>query len=191
MDAGRQERTDSLEWTISVPIFRNPIILRQLGIAVGIPFGLVCMVLLLVNREQPVYAFYALGLLAALLALTYLLIMLLNGGRYAAGYKLDEKGILNYTEPRQARRNKVVNGLTVLAGLAAGKPAAMGAGMLAGSRQAVMLPWRGVRKVRYVADKRTIMLRGSPFEAIAVFCDETNYSQVQAYIAQRVRAPQA
>jgi hypothetical protein len=51
-----------------------------------------------------------------------------------------------------------------------------------------MLRWRTVRRVRYLPGKYTIMLRGSPLESIAVFCDETNYERISEYIQQRVPA---
>ncbi len=44
-------------WQISLPIFRNTVILKQLGLAIGIPFGLVALI---INRLT-----IALGLLSA------------------------------------------------------------------------------------------------------------------------------
>ncbi len=174
---------EKLEWEISVPIFRNTIILRQLGIAIGIPFGLVALVIVVTTGAQWIYALYALALIAALFALTYALIMALYGGKYAAGYRIDHNGILNYTQTRQAKRNLWLNGITVILGLATGKPSAAGAGMLAQSRQTVFLKWRDIKKVKYLPEQQTIMLRGSVLESMAVFCDSENYEQVQTIIA--------
>ena len=179
--------TEPLEWQISVPIFRNSIILKQLAIAIGIPFGLVALVVILAAGLEWRYAFYALGTIAALFLVSCLLIMALYGGKYAAGYKIDPKGILNYTQKRQAKRNRAVNGLTVILGLATGKPGAAGAGMLAQARQTAFLKWRDIRRVKYNPEQHTIMLRGSLLESMAVFCTAENYEQVQAYIAANVR----
>lgn len=65
---------EKIQWQISVPIFRNTVILKQLGIAIGIPFGLVALVIGLASGKS-VYALYGLGLIAALLFFTWLFIM--------------------------------------------------------------------------------------------------------------------
>ncbi len=57
---------EKIQWQISVPIFRNTVILKQLWIAIGIPFGLVALVIGLASGKS-VYALYGLGLIAALL----------------------------------------------------------------------------------------------------------------------------
>ncbi len=62
----------AVRWEISVPIFKNTVILKQLGLAVGIPFGLVALVIVLVSGISR-DTLYALGLMAALLILTWLL----------------------------------------------------------------------------------------------------------------------
>jgi hypothetical protein len=40
-----------IEWKISAPIFREPVILKQLEIAIGIPFGLVALLIGLRRAE--------------------------------------------------------------------------------------------------------------------------------------------
>ena len=71
--------SEKLEWTISVSLLRNPLIRQQLGIAIGIPFGILGIVLVIVK------AWYALMLIAALILLTALLIAAIWGGKYHAG----------------------------------------------------------------------------------------------------------
>jgi hypothetical protein len=39
-----------LEWMISVPIFRNRVILKQLGLAIGIPCGAVIIFLIVSTK---------------------------------------------------------------------------------------------------------------------------------------------
>ena len=100
-----------LHWSISVPIFRNSIILKQLGIAIGIPFGALILFLLLATKGSS-DALYALGLIAAVFLLTYLLIRVLWGGKYDAAFILDCKGIRCYTQKDQASKNLILNALT-------------------------------------------------------------------------------
>ena len=43
-DVGGESLTGGMSWSISVPIFRNLVILKQLGLAIGIPFGLLAII---------------------------------------------------------------------------------------------------------------------------------------------------
>ncbi len=181
----------TLEWTVSVPIFHNATILKQLALAIGIPFGLLVLVLFLSsNEESRIYTLYAVGLIVALLVLTYLFIMLFNGGRYNAGFVLDDKGILCYTQRRQAVKNSIVNRLAVMLGLLSGKPAVAGAGMLAGTKNSMFLEWGKVSRVKYDRSQLVVMIRGRLTENIAVFCTNENYAQVEATIRRRLKARQ-
>lgn len=171
----------SVCWEISVPIFKNKVILRQLGIAIGIPFGLVALVIVLVSGKS-VYALYGLGLIAALLFFTWLFVMILYRGKYEVEFKLNDKGVLCRTRTAQAKKNRIVNGLTVALGLLSGKPTVTGAGMLAQARQEVFIPWRRITKVKFQPKNRTILLRGAWTENIALFCTPENYMQVKSIV---------
>ncbi len=173
-----------LRWRIQVPIFRNPVILKQLGIAVGIPFGLLMLVIVLVSGKS-VYALYALGLIAALLFFTWLLIMALYRGKYEAEFVLDGCGALCRTQENQAKKNRIVNTLTIVFGFLSGKPAAAGAGMLAQVRQSEFLTWNHVRKASFHPKGHTILLRGGFAESIALFCTEENYPSVEAFVRRK------
>ena len=173
-----------IEWTISVPILRNSIILKQLVIAIGIPFGILLLFLLSVQ------AFYGIGLIAVLFLLTYILIKILWGGNYEVGFELDKTGIRNYTLNNQAGKNHIINTLTVVLGLFSGKPAVTGAGILAQSRQEVSMKWENIKKVKYLPHKQAVLLKGGFTENIAVFCTPTNYTEVETFIRTVLRERQ-
>lgn len=180
---------EKIQWQISVPIFGNAVILKQLGLAIGIPFGLVALVIGL-SSGKSVYTLYGLGLIAALPFLTWLFIMAFYRGKYEAEFVLDGKGVLCRTQARQAKKNRIVNTLTVVLGLLSGRPAAAGAGMLAQSRQEVFIRWSCVTKVKYKPGGRTILLRGGWTEKIALFCRNENYVQVEAFVRQNIPLPE-
>ncbi|HSL93014.1 MAG TPA: hypothetical protein VK905_00240 [Bacillota bacterium] len=173
----------SLSWEIQVSIFRNPLIVKQLLVAVGIPFSLVAAVMILTaNADRWMYAFYALSLIGALFLLTALFIYVLYGGKYAVGFVMDIKGIRCYTQTHQAKRNRVVNRLTVVLGLLTGKFSAAGAGMLAQARQEVVMTWRAVQKVKRYPASQTILLSAGYLDNVAVFCTPDNYPAVSELI---------
>jgi hypothetical protein len=167
---------DKIEWTISVSILRNSIILKQLGIAIGIPFGILIIYLIFTK------ATYALILVAALFLLTYLFIQILWGGKYDVGFELDKTGLRSYTQAKQAKRNLIINTLSVILGFLSGKPGIAGAGILAQSKQDVVIRWRNIKKVKYLPSRNTVMLRGGLTENIAVFCTPENYTDVETFI---------
>jgi hypothetical protein len=106
-------------------------------------------------------------------------------GKYEADFVLDNKGVLCRTQAKQAKKNRVVNALTVVLGLLSGKPAAAGAGMLAQSREEVFLRWNRVTKVKYKPKSHTILLRGGRTEQIALFCADENYPQIEHEVMLR------
>lgn len=167
-----------IAWQTSVPIFRNQVILKQLAIAVGIPFGLVAIVIGLASGRS-IYTLYGLGMIVALLFFTWLFLVVVYRGKYEVEFVLNDKGALCRTQAGQAKKNRLVNTLTVIFGLFAGKPATAGAGMLAQSRQEVIIPWHRVAKVRCKPRSHTILLRGGWFESLALFCTQDNYQEVE------------
>ncbi|MBS3821566.1 MAG: hypothetical protein GVY24_03600 [Planctomycetes bacterium] len=167
-----------LRWQIRVRIFKDPVIVRQLGLAIGIPFGLLA-VLFTVLSFQSRGALYGLGLIGLLMVLTWLFVMVVYGGKYDAEFILDDKGVSCRTQSGQARKNRVINTLTVGLGLLAGKPGVAGAGALAASRQQVFIRWNRVRKARFNPRTRTILIRGGFAEHIALFCTAENYALVE------------
>ena len=96
---------EKIQWQISIPIFRNTIIFKQLAIAIGIPFGLVALVIGLASGKS-VYALYGLGLIAALLFFTWLFIMAVYRGKYEVEFVLDDKGVLCRTQAKQAKKTE-------------------------------------------------------------------------------------
>lgn len=173
-----------LKWEINVSIFKNSVILKQLGLAIGIPFGLVALIIALSSKGSR-DTIYALGLIASLLILTWLLIMIVYRGKYEVEFVLDNNGVLCRTKAKQAKRNRVINSLTVILGLFTGKPTVAGAGLLAQSRQEVFIRWSKVTEIKYKPQSQTVLIRSGWTENIALFCTQDNYILVERLIRQK------
>lgn len=173
-----------MEWKISVPIFKNTMILKQLGIAVGIPFGLV-VIIIGASSGRSVDTLYGIGLIGLLLFFSWILVMAVYGGKYEVEFILNDEGVLCRTQAKQAEKNRIVNALTIALGLLTGKPAAAGAGLLARERQSVYLRWNRITKVSYQPEHRTILLRGDFTENIGLFCTKENYAIAEAFTRQK------
>lgn len=176
----------AIQWQISVSIIKNSVIVKQLGIAIGLPFGLVILIIG-VNSGNSLDTLYALGLIGAMLLFTWLLIMAVYRGKYDTEFLLDDKGAVCRTQAKQARKNRIINTLTAVFGLISGKPAVAGAGILAQSRQEVFLRWSHITKVKYKARSLTILLRGGWTEQIALFCTKENYTHVKQFVMQKTQ----
>lgn len=173
-----------MRWATSVPVFRHPIIVRQLCLAIGLPFG-VLVAILCFMADDPRSLLYPLGLIGGLFFLTWLFIMLVWRGRYEVECLLDGTGVRCRTQKSQARKNRIINALTVILGLLSGKPAIAGAGMLAQSRQDQTIRWKNIRKVRRYPRIRTIMVHGGFAEHLALFCTAENYQAVDALVTRQ------
>lgn len=174
-----------MQWKISVPIFKQSLILKQLGLAIGIPIGILIFILVFVF-ERDRNTVYALSLIGLLFFITWLFIMVVYGGKYQVEFSLDAKGIYSKTQENQQKKNKLVNGLTVFLGLLSGKPAVAGAGTLAQSRQQVFLPWKQVTKVKYSPPERTILIKCGWVDSVALFCTKDNFSDVQEFVKSKI-----
>ncbi|MHB8963293.1 MAG: hypothetical protein ACYC5K_09100 [Saccharofermentanales bacterium] len=173
-----------LQWEIFVPIFRNRFIMRGLVISLGIPFGVLILFLVIASGGDiaDTDTKYALILIGMLFGLTILLILALYGGKYAPGFIIDSEGIINYTQEKQARKNKVINMMLIVLGLIRGNFTAVGTGLIARSRQVMKIKWKNVTRIRYYPKQRTILVQGGFAEKIAVFCTKENYGEVEKII---------
>lgn len=175
-----------MEWKIKVPIFKDVTILKQLGIAVGIPFGIVVFAVAATSGRS-VYTLYAFVLIGGLLVLSWIFIMAVYGGKYEVEFILNDEGVLCRTQAKQAEKNHIINALAVIFGLISGKPAAAGACFLAAKRQSVFLRWNRINRVKYCPNRRAILLRGGWTENIGLFCTKENYKGVEEFVGRRVR----
>ena len=99
--------TNKMEWSVKVPIFKNVIILRQLGVAIGIPFGILILVIIAITKEIR-DTLYALGLILALFILTFLFIQIVYRGNYELSYLINADGIYSYTQGKQNKKNNII-----------------------------------------------------------------------------------
>ena len=171
---------EKLSWSIRVPLLKNRVILSQLGLALGIPFGILLVVLLIVR------VWYALAIVGAALILAFLLVMFIFRGTYDVQYTLDDEGITCETQSKQKKRVWGMATATTLMGALTGNPTAAGAGMLAGAGIKRRLLWRRIRKMKYLDRSGTILLYAGFGETTAVFCTEENYMAIRQFIQNMV-----
>lgn len=167
---------DELTWELRVPIFKNSLILRQMGIAIGIPFGALILFLLVMK------AWYALILIGLTFLLTFFLILLLFGGTYDVCYVMNRQGVSCRTQTRQKRTVRRLSFFTFILGVLKQNPTVTGAGLLSATDTDIRLPWKRIRKVKEIQRQGIIRLYGGFGENITLFCTKENYMEVKQYI---------
>ncbi len=176
-----------IEWDIKVPIFKNKLIVRQLGLAIGIPFGILLLLFLgFAVFTQDRGAWYAVTIVVVLLLLTFVFVMIIFRGVYDVHFSIGDKGIDSHTNAKQAKKARAINRLAFLGGLLRGMLSVAGAGMLAESRQKVSIRWDKVRTVKYYPRSYTILIKENPMNSMGIFCTAENYASVEKMIKERV-----
>lgn len=176
MSDKKQESLNNLIWEIKVPIFKNNLILKQLGIAVGIPFGVLVIFLIAIRAYNGIF------LIGITVALALLLIAIVFKGTYDVRYEINDAGISCFTQKPQDKKVKILSILTVLFGVFRNNPTVAGAGLLSYKSTKVIIPFKRIRKIKYFEPKRLIVVYGGFTENIALFCTDENYSTVQQFI---------
>jgi len=181
----KERKQESIAWLMSVPIFRDHTIAKQLSVACGIPFGLLTMFLLYLAQHDS-DAWYGLVLVAFLLFVTAIFILIVWKGRYDVSFVVSHKGIRCMTQERQQKTNLLINTLTFTFGLLSRQPTSMGAGLLAQSRQDVFVRWQSVRKVTCDPKRLTILVDAGLASKLLVWCTSDNYASVNELISESI-----
>ena len=162
-----------ISWNSEVSIFKDNTILKQLGIAIGIPFGLL-MVFLIAIR-----AWYGLLLVAATLFLGLIFILVVYGGKYSVDYVLDEDGIRMESAQDHGKKVKAIGILTFLAGIFSKSPTVSGAGLLSTFNDSRSISWERIKDIQYNNNRNLIVIKGSPGEKIYLFCPPELYGTIR------------
>ena len=178
-------------WVYEVPMLKNPSILYDVYRVLGISFGIVWLLCVLLIGCEDGFAlknlwgitsgflilmlvFLVLGLIA------YLIVAWVYGWRYVVLYTMDEQEIIHQQMPRQVKKAQVLGALTAMVGGAAGNPGVVGTGLLAASRTSTtsvlanvvrLNPYRrhNLIKVNQLLNKNRIFVPDEDFDLVYDF----------------------
>jgi len=186
--ASPDEAPEKLTWEAAVPLMRSTVVLRQLAIALLVPFTLVASFLLILQAIEGDLTWASawqivrifLLIMGGFVLLSVLIILLFYGNRYEYRFTLDKQGITAATTGRTRKKNTIVNVLLILSG----RPSAAGAGLLAHSRQGEHIRWQDVDGLTAHAGRHEIVLRRGKRAVMLVQCTAENYEPVLNHIRQ-------
>ena len=187
-------------WVYEMSLFRNPsVILLLAKIFFFVLLGIVVFSLLAdacngnLDGETLLGTLKVFGIcgavMAGLLIVGYLIYALINGGKYVVMFEMDEQGVNHKQMPKQAKKAEVIGFLTVLAGIASGRPSTVGAG-IAAARTEMYSEFSKVRKVKPRRAMRVIKVNGL-LNHNQVYASAEDFDFVLNYINQAVAKARA
>lgn len=162
-----------ISWNSEVSIFNDNTILKQLGIAIGLPFGLLLIFLMAIR------AWYGVLLVAAALILGVIFVYAVYGGKYSVDYIIDEDAIRMKSSDDHEKKTKTIRILTFLAGIFSRNPTASGAGLLSTFNDSRSISWENIKDIQYNNNRNLIVIKGSPGEKIYLFCPSELYGTIR------------
>jgi len=177
-----------IQWERGVPIYKNRFILKGILLATGIPSSGIIILVTILSKGDIIgtNAKYVFGMIMIFSFLCALLIATLYCGKYAPGFILDEEGIVNYSQQKQAKKNMLYNMVLIVFGLFRGSYAPPGTGFLPKTRPVAKMEWKNIRKARYYPKQYAILVHGGLTEKMVVFCTKDNYEAVVQAIKEKI-----
>lgn len=131
---------------------------------------------------NPKYVAIVIAAILVIGLLGYFLYAALNGWKYCVRFTMDNNEVVHEMMPKHAKKAQVVSTLAVLAGLMAGKPGVMGAGMLA-ARTTSVSTFMNVRKVKGVKRRNLIKVNERLFRN-QVYAEKEDFDFVYNFICE-------
>lgn len=132
-------------WVYEVNMLTNYSILFDVWKVLGISMGILVLLFVVIavfDGDWDVDMLIGMALTLGIVALVMLVLGLIgyyvyaaiSGWKYAVLFIMDEKEVVHQQMPNTVKKGQLIGALTILAGLASGRPGAVGTGVLAQSR---------------------------------------------------------
>ena len=187
-------------WYYEFPMMKNPTLLYTVWKVLALAFFIVWLFIFLISLGDAVsygfgsvlkftgaflllfLFFMGLGLIA------YIFIAAVYGWKYIVLFEMDEKEIAHIQMPKQFDKAQAMGWVTALAGLAGKSLPAMGAGVLAASKNSSTSVFADVKEVKGVRQQHTIKIN-QMLNRNQIYADDPDYDFVWNFITGR--CPQA
>ncbi len=180
-------------WTYEVNMWTNPTILITLlkivAFGASVPILLVTILALIEDGlGQALEAFLGvLGpvslLMGILLILAYLLVAIINGGKYWLVFEMDEKGVRHIQMQKQFKKAQVLGMIT---GLAGRTPTTIGIGLLAASKKSSYSQFSKVKSIRAKKSRQVIYVNES-LERNQIYVAAEDFDEVLDYLVSHCK----
>ena len=136
-------------WVYEVNMLTNYSILFDVWKVLGISIGILVLLFVIIAIFDGDWSFDTLTGMASSLGIVVLVMLVLgligyfvyaaiSGWKYAVLFIMDEKEVVHQQMPNMVKKGQLIGALTILAGLASGRPGVVGTGVLAQSRMSMI-----------------------------------------------------
>ena len=154
-------------WFYEFKMLKNPTILFTVWKVLGISFGIVFLFVAIIDCIDSVTPLESLlgtlkvfgilvGIFFFISLLAYFIVAATYGFKYCVLFEMDDKEISHIQMPNQFKKAQALSMLTILAGIAAGRPSIAGAGYLSASKATSTSVFENVRRVKLRPRRNTI-----------------------------------
>ena len=185
-------------WVYELNLYKNPAIIKEVGrvmlislvIVLALIFGFQMIDGIGTFAEKLQFVAELAGILVAILlvitVLGYLLYSYMMGGTYCALFEMDENGVCNKAQEKHIKKAELISAITVIAGLAGGRPGVIGTGMLASARTSMYTSFDDVRELEILPGQHLIRLN-EKLSRNQVYAEDEDFTFVADYIRSRCR----
>ena len=185
-------------WVYELNLYKNPAIIKEVGrvmfislvIVLALIFGFQMIDGIGTFAEKLQFVAELAGILVAILlvitVLGYLLYSYMMGGTYCALFEMDENGICNKAQEKHIKKAELISAITVIAGIASGRPGVVGTGMLASARTSMYTRFDSVKELEILPKQHLIRLN-EKLSRNQVYAEDEDFAFVADYIRTRCR----
>ncbi len=185
-------------WVYELNLYKNPAIIKEVGrvifislvIVLALLFGFVIIDGIGTLAEKLQYVAELAGILFAIFmvitVLGYLLYSYMMGGTYCALFEMDENGICNKAQEKHIKKAELISAITVIAGIASGRPGVVGTGLLAATRTSMYTRFDSVKELEILPKQHLIRL-SETLNRNQVYAEDDDFAFVADFIRTRCR----
>ena len=182
-------------WTYEYKMLKNPSVMFTIWKVLGISCGILAVIALifalftgdLFDADYMLglgkTLLIALGIVLVLGVLGYLGLAVVYGGKYQVLFEMTGDYVRHIQMAKQFKKAQALGWITVLAGLAAGNPAAVGQGILASARNSMTSEFKNVSSVRVKKYRHTIHVNQT-LNKNQVYAEDADFEFVAQFIKE-------
>ena len=183
-------------WFYELNMLKNPTILFTVWKVLGISFGIVILLFLVMDLIQGVIKSisdiwpamklfaYLVPVFFVLSIIAYLIVAAMFGWKYIVLFEMDEESVRHIPTPKQFEKAQAVSWLTMLAGIMAKNRGAVSTGMLSGAKGPSTSIFKEVEFLR-VRRKRNTIHVDYLLDKNQVYAEDADFDFVEKFIRDR------
>lgn len=179
-------------WVYEVNMLTNYSILFDVWKVLGISMGILVLLFVVIavfdgdwDVDMLIGMASTLGIVALVMLVLgligYFVYAAISGWKYAVLFIMDEKEVVHQQMPNTVKKGQLIGALTILAGLASGRPGAVGTGVLAQSRLSMTSTFAHVERL-ISCRKMNLIKVNERFEKNRVYVNTEDFDFVYDFL---------